>query len=175
MSDVSYSWTMKKKRRKTKTSCCSLKNLKMTSLKNTGCDVLKKWGEHLIVCKNNWFICRSDPCLETHGLVDIPWSNLISKTAPEIDVRFSTYFCNCMEKLTRLTLDTKSVSFSIVFYHIYIYILYMWNIFRPAFGAVYDLRGDQFIDAIDKENKNVTVIIHVYEEVNMIYDIFMIA
>ena len=36
---------------------------------------------------------------------------------------------------------------------------------RPQFGKVLNLRGHQFIDAIDKEKPIVTIVIHVYEDV----------
>lgn len=35
----------------------------------------------------------------------------------------------------------------------------------PKFGILYDLKnGDQFLEAIDSENKSVTVIVHIYED-----------
>ncbi|CAH1398391.1 unnamed protein product [Nezara viridula] len=38
---------------------------------------------------------------------------------------------------------------------------------RPSFGTVISLKnGNEFLDAIDNENKSVTIIIHIYEERN---------
>ena len=39
-------------------------------------------------------------------------------------------------------------------------------LFRPCFGSVCSLTKDNFIDAVDKVNKNVKVFIHLYEDVS---------
>ena len=35
----------------------------------------------------------------------------------------------------------------------------------PKFGKVIELTNDMFLNEIDKENKNVTIIVHIYDQV----------
>lgn len=39
-------------------------------------------------------------------------------------------------------------------------------LFRPRFGKVLELTNEKFLDEIDNENKNVTIIIHIYDTVS---------
>lgn len=40
---------------------------------------------------------------------------------------------------------------------------------RPTFGLVNELTtGEQFLQAIDEENKEVTVIVHLYDDVSVV-------
>lgn len=38
----------------------------------------------------------------------------------------------------------------------------------PKFGKVLELTNEMFLNEIDKENKNVTVIVHIYDQVNIL-------
>ena len=38
---------------------------------------------------------------------------------------------------------------------------------RPRYGKQIDLNRENFTNAIDNENKNVTIIVHVYEQVRI--------
>ena len=40
---------------------------------------------------------------------------------------------------------------------------------RPKFGKVIELSGEMYISEIDNENKNVTVIVHIYDPVSLSY------
>lgn len=40
---------------------------------------------------------------------------------------------------------------------------------RPRFGNVIELTNEMFLNEIDKENKNVTVIVHIYDQVRKLY------
>lgn len=37
---------------------------------------------------------------------------------------------------------------------------------RPRFGKLIELSNDTFLEQIDNEHKNVTIIIHIYDTVN---------
>ena len=39
--------------------------------------------------------------------------------------------------------------------------------FRPTFGKVIELTREGYLDAVDKENSQVPVVIHIYEKVGM--------
>lgn len=43
------------------------------------------------------------------------------------------------------------------------------NIFSPRFGQQIDLNRENFTNSIDGENKNVTIIVHVYEQVCLFF------
>jgi len=45
-----------------------------------------------------------------------------------------------------------------------LYFIEYYHWFRPRFGQKFDLNRDNFTQSIDGENKNVTIIVHVYEQ-----------
>ena len=42
-------------------------------------------------------------------------------------------------------------------------------IFRPTFGKLLDISGEGYLDAIDKENPDVVVVMHLYQPVSEVY------
>lgn len=42
----------------------------------------------------------------------------------------------------------------------------------PRFGKVIELKGDKYLDEIDNENKSVTILIHIYDQVKSLHGVF---
>lgn len=42
---------------------------------------------------------------------------------------------------------------------------FVFNFKRPRFGKVIEITNENFLEQIDNENKNVTIIIHIYDSV----------
>ena len=75
-------------------------------------------------------------------------------------------FYSAMEPPLPLMKETES-SLSVICRYRYNYSMYYYISYRPTFGKVVMLRRENYVDAIDKESKHVTVMVHVASPVSI--------
>lgn len=64
-------------------------------------------------------------------------------------------------------LTAALVMFNYFYYRfIFAYLEYFFNLLRPKFGHLIELTNNSYLNEIDNEKKNVTIIIHIYDGVS---------